>query len=62
MPNHLQVLPCSIVLALQCALAGLSAAAEAQNITPICNPTIVANKVVATPAQREANGSRSRRR
>jgi hypothetical protein len=32
------------------------AAPKAQNVTPICNPQITANQVVATPAQREAAG------
>lgn len=30
--------------------------AAAQNITPACSPTIIANQVVATPQQREAAG------
>jgi hypothetical protein len=34
----------------------LPAAAGAQAVTPLCNPKIVANKEVVTPAQREAAG------
>jgi hypothetical protein len=37
-------------------LAGFSAAAGGQGVTPLCNPTIVANKELVTPAQRKAAG------
>jgi hypothetical protein len=36
--------------------SGCSALAHAQNITALCNPQIVANKVVVTATQREAAG------
>jgi hypothetical protein len=35
---------------------GLSAVTSAQTVTPLCNPKIIANKEVATPAQRKAAG------
>jgi len=37
-------------------LAALSLAASAQTVTPLCAPKVIANKVVATAAQREAAG------
>jgi hypothetical protein len=37
-------------------LVAVSAAANAQAVTPLCTPKIVANKEVATPAQRKAAG------
>ena len=37
-------------------LVGLSSASTAQNVVPLCTPKIIANKVVASAAQREAAG------
>ena len=46
----------SILIAAYGVLAGLSAAAGAQGVTPLCTPKIIENKVVATAGQREAAG------
>ncbi len=46
----------STVIALHCVLAGFVVAADAQSVTAICSPTIVANKELVTPVQREAAG------
>jgi len=49
-------IPGSTLLTLCGVLAGFSAAAGGQGVTPLCNPTIVANKELVTPAQRKAAG------
>ena len=51
MPTHKSLAPTLIL----CTIA-LSSLAQAQTITPICNPKIQANKELATPAQRKAAG------
>jgi hypothetical protein len=38
-------------------IVSLSAAASAQGVSPVCNPEVMADKVVATPAQRKAAGA-----
>jgi hypothetical protein len=51
MPTHKSLAPTLIL----CTIA-LSSLAQAQTITPICNPKIQANKELVTPAQRKAAG------
>jgi hypothetical protein len=46
----------STLITLYGVLISLSAAAGAQSVTPLCNPTIVAKKELVTPAQRVAAG------
>jgi hypothetical protein len=46
----------STIIALQCVLLGLSLTTNAQTIVPLCNPTVIANKELVTPAQRKAAG------
>lgn len=46
----------STLIALCGVLLDLSAAAGAQDVTPLCNPKIVAKKELVTPAQRKAAG------
>jgi len=49
----------STVVAFNCVLAALSVNANAQSVVPICNPSIIANKELVTPAQRKAAGDRA---
>jgi len=56
MRTSCRVLLTSTFITLYLVLAALSAAANAQSVTPLCNPKIVANQEVVTPAQREAGG------
>lgn len=46
--------PRSLALVTLCAV--LSTVASAQSVAPLCTPKVIANQVVATPAQREAAG------
>ena len=46
----------STLITLYGVLLGLSAAANAQSVTPLCNPKIVAKKELVTPAQRVSAG------
>lgn len=46
----------SLFITLCAVLATLSTRAKAQAVAPLCTPKIIANKVVATAAQREAAG------
>jgi hypothetical protein len=46
----------SIGIIVQFVLTSLSLTANAQSVTPICQPRIIANKELVTPAQRKAAG------
>src|ERR1017187_5104730 len=56
MRNGRRVSLASTFITLCGVLAGLSIAASAQSVTPLCTPKILANQELATPAQREAAG------
>ena len=56
MPSRCHVVLASTVVTLQFVLAALSVHANAQSVVPICNPNIIANKELVTPAQRKAAG------
>lgn len=56
MQKRCAVLPASAIIALHCVLVTLCVTGNAQSITPVCTPKIIANKEVVTPAQREAAG------
>jgi hypothetical protein len=46
-PSSLACILASILVTIHCV------AASAQTVTPLCTPKVLANQVVATPAQRE---------
>ena len=56
MRNHRHVSLASTIIGMHCFLLGLSVSASAQSVTPLCDPSIIANKELVTPAQRKAAG------
>ena len=50
-----QCLPIALVVTIACTRAAV--ASEAENVTAVCSPKIIANQVLATAAQRQAAGA-----
>ena len=57
MRNRRQLALASTVVAIHFLLSGLPLTAHAQSVAPLCNPVIVSNKELVTPAQRKAAGN-----
>jgi hypothetical protein len=56
MPTASRIFVASILVSLFSVLIGLSTAATAQTVTPLCTPKITDEKELVTPAQRKAAG------